>query len=188
MTSHTRLMIVIVLAAVLWPMRASAAGAATTTSAAVPTAAEVSDLALRLSIQSNHLTVGQPILVRVDVVNLSAQTTYMDVQTPWDAVQIHLLGNGTTVTPTAPSAFIHWGFQPRVTLQAGQTFTYQWSDPSVGVGYFYPLSYWGFKQTLPAGHYVLYVSPAHAIGRRAGKWIAPARALVSNKIEFTVSP
>lgn len=162
--SLSRLLIALLaLAAGSWSIRATA-GSVTT---AVPAAVDVRDLALRLSVPNNRLTVGQPILL---------------------SVQINLLRNGTLVMPTDPSAFIHWGFQPRVTLQAEQTFTYQWSDPSVGVGYYYPLSYWGFKQTLPAGHYVLYVSPAHVIGRRAGHRIATARTVMSNEIELTVSP
>lgn len=158
-----------------------------TTSTAADTAAEVSDLSLRLAVQNNHVLVGEPVRIRVDVTNRSSELTGLDVRTPWDAVQVTVLREGTQILPTTPAAFIHWRFQPQVQLQPGQTYTYTWSDPSVGDGMFYPLSLWGFKQTLPAGHYTLYVSPGYVIGRRNGHWITLGKTLISNKVELTVS-
>lgn len=171
--------------AILLAPRTAAFGAAN--DIPVQRAQEVNDLSLRLAVQNIHVVEGQPILIKVDAVNRSPEVTTLDVQTPWDAVQVNLLRDGATIRPAEPAAFLHWGFQPEITLQPADSYTYHWRDPSVGIGDYYPLSCWGFKQLLPAGQYTIYVSPAHLIGRRTGHWISPARNSISNKIKFTIS-
>lgn len=160
---------------------ASSALAQATTSVATD-APVLPSLQLRLSASRQQFHAGQPILLKVELENLTSEQFSVLQLTPWDASTLVVLKNGTVpVIPSNPLAPYHRKFPTDQPVRPGASYVYAWKDV------LNPLAFWGYD-LLPPGRYVIYAQPKIVGGIQRNKWYFADKRLRSNAVTIEVLP
>jgi hypothetical protein len=150
----------------------------------------VDGFALRLSTSSATYKVGEPILLKLELINQSSGPLVIQPLTPWDAAELIVLRNGSEkVHASGSPSPKHWKSIAQMQLNPGETYAFRsWQpDAPSGVAYFHPLSYWGYQQ-LPAGQYTIFATPLPVSAYFGGRHTEPRRDDRSNAVQIIVQP
>jgi hypothetical protein len=107
-------------------------------------------VAIELSAKDAVIRQGEPILLRVQLLNRERATVSTTVLAPWDAVTLLIQGpDGQIIRQSSPAIF---GYKSLVdTLIApGGTFTLRWQGSE-----FNPISDWGYATAFAPGRYTI---------------------------------
>ncbi len=143
------------------------ASASTTTVNARPT----TDVLLRLSSPKSQYHAGEPVMVKIEVINTSPAPLTVFNFTPWDAVTLSITQAGRDILASNPAVDFDWRTPIPRRLDPGQSFTLHWQQDVN------PISYWGFAN-LTIGHYVIFARPIRIGGfsRQHGTYFLDHRA------------
>jgi hypothetical protein len=141
-----------------------------------------SPVKLIITAAKSTFRVGEPILLKVDVQNASAEPVWVLNLTPWDATTLIIVRNGMLVRPSSPPAAYEWKFPYATQIQPGGTLTLHWDSASN------PITYWGYAP-LSAGHYIITVVPKRIEGRVQPKnHFMMEGSLLGNSIHVDILP
>lgn len=173
----------------LSPSAASAVGTPTTNIVRPGTVPVAHLLGLRLSSLKRSFVEGEPILLKVEVENDSAETLLVQKVVAWKATSLIVLRDGMDlVKPISPAAPIGWKFPGVARLQPGDSYTYQWIAPGTPqtVTDYSPLTYWGYPSLRP-GHYTVIAVPGILGGLRPLRKFQEDPKTQSNRVEITIT-
>lgn len=155
---------------------ASNANAANT----LPPARPTTDVHVRVSSPKLQYHVGQPVMIKIELVNVSRAPLNFIRYTPWDAVDLHVMQFGAEVKPIHGVNGWDWKMPIPQSLAPGESFALYWQSDTN------PLSFWGFAD-LPDGHYVIFATPTNVGGysRERGFYYLDHNAR-SNAIEINI--
>jgi hypothetical protein len=123
----------------------------------VPAARPTTDILVRMSSPKAQYHVGEPVMIKIELVNVSqTPLNFMNVA-PWNAVDLHVMQFGAEVKPVRPGIGWDWKMPNTQLLAPGQSYALHWQNDTN------PLSFWGFAN-LPAGHYVIFATPTRVAG------------------------
>ena len=145
---------------------------------------------LRLTTSQHTFAAGQPILLKVEAVNISEEVIAVSEVVPWTAAQLVVARDGDVIAFDPLSlAGQRSSFPAQFKLQPGEAYAYRYAEAlptGAGLQFFYPLSNWGYPQTLPSGHYTIVALPFNLAGTRGGEWFFAYHQEASNTVSIDI--
>ena len=116
-------------------------------------------IAIRLTVLNRIVKVGNPVLIKVEIVNQSSQNISLRDRAPWEMVKLSIHAGEKVVQPTGSIAPLDYMTPIYPILHPGEARTYRFRSTSPnGSDEFHSISDWGY-QHLPAGQYTITASP-----------------------------
>ena len=116
-------------------------------------------IAIRLTVLNRIVKVGNPVLIRVEIVNQSSQNISLRDRAPWEMVKLSIHAGEKVVQPTGSIAPLDYMTPIYPILHPGEAHTYRFRSTSPnGLDEFHSISDWGYQHLTP-GQYTITASP-----------------------------